>query len=86
MTKAERREYMRDYRRARRAAAEAAEAAGAPRVGDPFAWTPTAFCGESLPGAVTELRGRVVDVNAAHRHYTVEAECNGYRFRECFKF
>ena len=32
------------------------------------------------------LHGVVIYVNAAHRYYVAEAECNGTTLRESFKF
>ena len=56
------------------------------RVGDPISWRPRAFTDGDYPGAVKDLHGRVIYVNEDHRYYTAEAERNGYRLRESFKF
>ena len=55
-------------------------------LGSTFTWRLRAFSDGDYPGAVNTLHGRIIDVNATHRHYTAEAECNGYRLRESFKF
>lgn len=34
----------------------------------------------------TTAHGRVVYINEAHRYFTAEAEVNGIRLRESFKF
>lgn len=89
MNKDARRDYMRAYQRVWRETQRAAAAAARDarhEIGDPVAWKPYAFMDGDYPGAVKELRGRVIAVNEAHRHYTAEAECNGYRLRESFKF
>lgn len=56
------------------------------RVGDPVAWTPKVFFDGYFPGAMKMLRGVVIYVNAAHRYYVAEADCNGTPLREAFKF
>lgn len=64
----------------------------APAIGDVLAFRPAAFLtsaamfdvkGTHIPYT---LRGTVIAVNAAHRHYTLEARCHGYTVRETFKF
>lgn len=59
-------------------------------IGDTYTWTPTAFEGASGIMSVTTktmtVHGRIVYINEAHRYYTAEAECNGYKLRESFKF
>lgn len=64
---------------------------GHPDVGDPFSWTPSAFTEHAnvtatLLGASVMLHGRVIQVNAAHRWFRVEATCPGGVIRETFKF
>lgn len=58
-------------------------------IGEPFSLTPTAFEGASGLGSFEKLRtvhGRIVYINEAHRYFTAEAEVNGIRLRESFKF
>lgn len=62
-----------------------------PSVGDTITFVPYAFDRNArmIPrGAVAPytLRGVVIAVNAAHRHYTVEGLCNGYIIRESYRF
>ena len=64
---------------------------GHPEVGDPYSWAPSAFtehsnCVAALLGASVMLRGRVIQVNEAHRWFRVEAVCPGGVIRETFKF
>ena len=62
------------------------------KIGDPVTFCPSAFADAPIvvgPGGRNisrQVRGRVICVNPAHRTYTVEAEINGYRLRETFKF
>lgn len=57
-------------------------------IGDTYSWTPAAFEGAS--GCSFEklrtVHGRIVYINEAHRYFTAEAEVNGIRLRESFKF
>lgn len=59
-------------------------------IGEPFSWKPVAFEGSngimSVTTKETTAHGRVVFINAAHRYFTVEADINGKRLRESFKF
>ena len=59
-------------------------------IGEPFSWKPAAFEGStgimSLGSKVNTLHGRVVYINEAHRYFTAEAQINGKRLREGFKF
>lgn len=62
-----------------------------PQVGDTITFVPYAFDRNArmIPrGAVAPyaLRGVVIDVNAEHRHYTVEAQLYGFTIRESYKF
>lgn len=42
-------------------------------IGEPFSWKPAAY-------------GHVVYINEAHRYFTAEADINGNKLRESFKF
>ena len=62
------------------------------RTGDTYSWAPASNEGAS---GVMEIRkergrltvhGRVICVNERHRHFTAEADVNGYKIRESFKF
>ena len=58
-------------------------------IGDPFSWTPAAFEGASGICGFEKLKtvhGRIVYINDRHRYFTAEAEANGIRLRESFKF
>ena len=58
-------------------------------IGGPFSWKPAAFEGASGLGSFEKLRtvhGRVVYINEAHRYFTAEADINGIKLRESFKF
>ena len=57
-----------------------------PQVGDSFPFKPTAFTEHSPPSLNDKLNGKIVYVNYAHRYYTAEAECNGWKVRESWKF
>lgn len=56
------------------------------RVGDPVSWVPKVFFDGYFPGALKAVHGVVIYVNAAHRYYVAEADCNGTLLREGFKF
>lgn len=64
------------------------------KLGDRVTFKPSAFfTPEDVPAGAMDKRrmavrltGRVIHVNAEHRHYTVEADCYGYPIRECFKY
>ena len=59
-------------------------------IGDTYSWTPAAFEGVSGIMSVTTkettAHGRVVYINERHRYFTEEADINGIRLRESFKF
>lgn len=58
-------------------------------IGDTYSWTPAAFEGASGICNIKRLArvsGRVVYINEAHRYFTAEAEINGNKLRERFKF
>lgn len=55
-------------------------------VGDAVSFIPAAFIRYHDAETALRLNGRVVYVNEAHRFYTVEAACNGYKIRESFIF
>lgn len=58
-------------------------------IGDTYSWTPAAFEGASGLGSFEKLRtvhGRIVYINEAHRYFTAEADTNGNKLRERFKF
>lgn len=61
------------------------------RVGDIIVFQPAAFERVAHPinkdtYTPVSLRGVVIAINEAHRHYTVEAEVHGFRIRECFRY
>ena len=57
-------------------------------IGEPFSWKPVAFEGSimSVTTKETTAHGRVVYINEAHRYFTEEAQINGKKLRESFKF
>ena len=59
-------------------------------IGDTYSWIPTAFEGSngimSVTKKETTAHGRVVYINEAHRYFTAEADINGNKLRESFKF
>lgn len=56
-------------------------------IGEPFSWKPAAFEGiMSVTTKETTAHGRVVYINEARRYFTAEAEINGKKLRESFKF
>lgn len=58
-------------------------------IGDTYTWTPSAFEGASGICSIKKLArvsGRVVYINEAHRYFTAEADINGKKLRESFKF
>ena len=58
-------------------------------IRDTYNWTPAAFEGESGLGSFEKLKtvhGRIVYINERYRYFTAEAEVNGIRLRESFKF
>lgn len=58
-------------------------------IGDTYSWKPAAFEGASGICSFEKLRivhGRIVYINEAHRYFTAEAEVNGIKLRESFKF
>ena len=58
-------------------------------IGEPFSWIPAAFESASGLGSFEKLKtvhGRIIYINEAHRYFTAEAEVNGIRLRESFKF
>ena len=58
-------------------------------IGEPFSWTPAAFEGASGICNFEKLKtvhGRIVYINEAHRYFTAEADLNGKRLNESFKF
>lgn len=63
-----------------------------PYIGQPIAWTPCAYCnldGKENPKSTRErkkVRGRIVWINEEHRYFTAEADFNGKKLRESFKF
>lgn len=59
------------------------------RIGYTYTWTPAAFEGASGICNIKRLArvsGRVVYINEAHRYFTAEADINGKKLREIFKF
>lgn len=58
-------------------------------IGDTYSWTPAAFEGASGICSFVKLArvsGRVAYINERHRYFAVEAEVNGIKLREIFKF
>lgn len=58
-------------------------------IGDTYSWTPDAFEGASGLGSFEKLKtvhGRIVYINERHRYFTAEADVNGIKLRESFKF
>lgn len=58
-------------------------------IGEPFSWIPAAFEGASGLGSFEKLKtvhGRIVYINESRRYFTAEAEVNGIKLRESFKF
>ena len=59
-------------------------------IGEPFSWKPAAFEGNNGIMSVTTkemtAHGRVVYINEAPRYFTAEADINGNKLRESFKF
>lgn len=59
-------------------------------IGDPISWKPAAFEGcngiLSVTTKETTAHGRVVYINEAHRYFTAEADLNGKKLGESFKF
>lgn len=59
-------------------------------IGEPFSWEPAAFEGStgilSVTTKETTAHGRVVYINERHRYFTAEADLNGNKLRESFKF
>lgn len=59
------------------------------RINDTITWTPAAFEGANgimSVGRYGEVHGRIVYINRKHRYFTAEADINGYKLRESFKF
>ena len=59
-------------------------------IREPFSWKPAAFQGSagilSVTTKETTAHGRAVYINEAHRYFTAEADINGNKLRESFKF
>lgn len=58
-------------------------------IGDTYSWKPAAFEGASGICSFEKLArvsGRVVYINEAHRYFTAEADINGQKLGESFKF
>lgn len=59
-------------------------------IGDTYSWIPVAFEGTSGIMSVTTkettAHGRVVCINERYRYFTAEADINGKKLRESFKF
>ena len=57
---------------------------------EPFSWKPAAFQGStgimSVTTKETTAHGHVVYINEAHRYFTAEADFNGKKLKESFKF
>lgn len=59
------------------------------RINNTITWTPAAFEGANgiaSIGRCGEVHGRIVYINRKHRYFTAEADINGYKLRESFKF
>lgn len=59
-------------------------------IGEPFSWKPAAFEGSngimSVTTKETTAHGRVIYINERHRYFTAEAEVNGIKLIESYKF
>ncbi len=58
-------------------------------IGATYSWIPAAFEGASGLGSFEKLKtvhGRIVYINERHRYFTAEANINGKKLRESFKF
>lgn len=58
-------------------------------IGDTYSWTPAAFEGASgICGFEKRktVHGRVMYINERHRYFTAEADINGNKLRDSFKF
>jgi len=55
------------------------------RVGNMYAWKPTAFYDPKTREIPRTVRGTIVHVNPEHHCFTAEAIVNGYPVRETFK-
>ncbi len=58
-------------------------------IGETITWAPAAFEGANgimSVGKCGEVHGRIVYINEDHRYFTAEADINGYKLRESFKF
>ena len=59
-------------------------------IGEPFNWKTAAFQGStgimSVTTKETTAHGRGGYINEAHRYFTAEADINGNKLRESFKF
>lgn len=58
-------------------------------IGDTYTWMPSAFEGASGICGFEKLKtvhGRIVYINEEHRYFTAEADSNGKKLRESFKF
>lgn len=57
------------------------------RVGDAIVFVPSAFIDYHDPAvAPYSVAGRVIHVNAAHRHYTAAGMVHGVEIRESYKY
>lgn len=59
-------------------------------IGEPFSWAPTSWEGSngivSALGKKGRVHGKIVYINEAHRYFTAEADINGKKLKESFKF
>lgn len=58
-------------------------------IGDIFSWAPAAFEGARGICGFEKLKtvhGRIVYINERYRYFTAEADINGKKLRESFKF
>lgn len=60
------------------------------QIGETYSWVPTSWEGSngivSALGKKGGVHGRIVYINEAHRYFTAEADFNGNKLRESFKF
>ena len=60
------------------------------QIGETYSWVPTSW--EGANGIVSSLRtkdtvhGKIAYINEAHCYFTAEADINGQKLRESFKF
>ena len=60
------------------------------QIGETYSWVPTSWEGSngivSALGKKDGVHGKIVCINEDHRYFTAEANVNGKKLRESFKF